>query len=78
MAVPCLAILQAASQIGGHVKIVGHGALKGLDGLQSMNRQGPFMKDLNAHGTAGADYYAISANYEPRDPGLKGLVRPAP
>ena len=30
------------------VKVVGHGALRGLDGLASMNPDGPFLKLMNA------------------------------
>jgi hypothetical protein len=56
------------------VKIIGHGALKGLDGLQAMNPNGEFIKKLNAVGLPGAEYYAVAANYEPQDPGLKALV----
>lgn len=56
------------------VKIIGHGALKGLTGLQSMNPKGQFLGKLNQGGVAGADYFAVAANYEPNDPGLRALV----
>jgi len=56
------------------VKIIGHGALKGLDGLQCMNEKGPFLKELNKRGRRNAEYYAVAANYEPQDPGLRALV----
>jgi pimeloyl-ACP methyl ester carboxylesterase len=56
------------------VKIIGHGALKGLDGLAAMNPNGAFLRRLNAPGTQSPEYFAIAANYEPTDPGLKALV----
>lgn len=59
------------------VKIIGHGALKGLEGLQSMNAKGDFLRKLNAGGATTDRYFAVSANYEPTDPGLRALVRGA-
>lgn len=56
------------------VKVIGHGALKSLQGLASMKPGGPFLKTLNQGGTAGADYYAIAANYEPANQGLRALL----
>lgn len=56
------------------VKIIGHGALKGLDGLQAMDPQGAFMNRFKQAARQGAEYYAVAADYEPRDPGLRGLV----
>lgn len=56
------------------VKIVGHGALKGLGGLASMNPAGPFLKKLNAATEHPVEYFAIAANYEPQDPGLRTLI----
>lgn len=56
------------------VKVIGHGALGGLDGLASMNPSGSFLATLN-QGAAGATrYYAIAADYAPADQGLKALV----
>lgn len=56
------------------VKVIGHGALGGLDGLASMNPSGSFLATLN-QGPAGATrYYAIAADYAPTDQGLKALV----
>ncbi|MHB1224559.1 MAG: esterase/lipase family protein [Gemmatimonadaceae bacterium] len=56
------------------VKIIGHGALKALDGLRAMDPAGEVLATLNQGGPSGATYYAVAANYEPTDPGLKGLV----
>lgn len=56
------------------IKVIGHGALKGLPGLASMRPGGEFLVALNAGSPAGAGYYAISADFEPREDGLKGLV----
>lgn len=56
------------------VKVVGHGALEGLDGLSSMQPGGSFLARLNA-GTPAADgYYAIAADYEPTADGLRALI----
>ena len=56
------------------VKIIGHGALKALDGLASMNPDGDFLKKLNAPRAPNAEYYAVAANYQPADEALKSLV----
>ncbi len=56
------------------VKIIGHGALKGLAGLQAMNPNGPFLKRFKQAARHNAEYYAVAANYEPTDPGLRGLL----
>jgi hypothetical protein len=55
------------------VKIVAHGALRGLDGLASMNPSGTFLKGLNA-GTSKSNYYAIAADYSPTDQNLKRFL----
>jgi pimeloyl-ACP methyl ester carboxylesterase len=47
------------------------GALKGLDGLQSMNPGGPFLKTLNAGEKDAKRYYALTSRYEPVVPGWK-------
>lgn len=57
------------------VKVIGHGTLKGLDGLASMQPGGAFLGALGRGERAGAHWYAISADYEPATgSGLKGLV----
>ncbi|MGV8991223.1 MAG: esterase/lipase family protein [Thiobacillus sp.] len=56
------------------VKVVGHGALKGLGGLAAMRPDGSFMNTLNAGQEGGASYYAIAADFEPVDQGLKALL----
>jgi hypothetical protein len=57
------------------VKVIGHGALKGLEGLASMRPGGPFLKELNG-GSAPSNpgYCAIAADFEPVDQGLRALV----
>jgi pimeloyl-ACP methyl ester carboxylesterase len=56
------------------LKVIGHGALKGLDGLASMNPEGSFIPRLNIQVNPPPDYFAIAADYEPTDAGLRGLV----
>ena len=56
------------------VKIVGHGGLKGLAGLASMQPTGSFLKSLNTNKPAGVEYFAMAADYEPTTQGLKALV----
>jgi hypothetical protein len=56
------------------VKVIGHGALKGLDGLAAMRPEGRFLQTLNQGMPPGGGYYAVAADYEPVDDGLKSLV----
>jgi hypothetical protein len=56
------------------IKVIGHGVLKGLDGLASMNPEGVFLRRLNQGAPAGLTYHAIAADYEPVDQGLAALV----
>ena len=56
------------------VKVLGHGGLKGLDGLASMLPEGRFLDTLNAGGGSPGDYFAIASNYQPTDLGLRGVV----
>jgi hypothetical protein len=57
------------------VKIVGRGALHSLDGLVAMNPDGPFLRTLNSGSPSpGVEYYAIAADYEPENAGLKALL----
>lgn len=56
------------------VKMLGHGALRGLGGLNSMHPAGAFLAGLNRRERGRAEYFAIAANYEPTDPGLRGVV----
>lgn len=56
------------------IKIIGHGALKALSGLRSMDPNSDFLKALNAPGHRRDGYLAIAANYQPQDAGLKSLV----
>lgn len=56
------------------IKVIGHGALKGLDGLASMRPDGDFLRTLNQGSPPGGGYYAIAADYEPEDQGLRALL----
>lgn len=47
------------------------GALKGLDGLQSMLPGGPFLSALNKGDRDAKRYFALSSQYEPTVPGWK-------
>ena len=56
------------------VKVIGHGALNGLDGLLSMRPGGEFLNQLNTGSEDGNEYFAVAADFEPVDDGLKALV----
>ena len=57
------------------VKQLAVAAANGLDGLRSMQPDGPFLTDLNKEGTLDTRYYALSADYEPGDTGLKSFAK---
>lgn len=46
------------------IKVIGHGGLKSLDGLASMNPEGPYLKELAGAPKSGATYYAITADFD--------------
>jgi len=71
---PTGAVTEILEAIITAVKVIGHGALKGLQGLASMQPEGEFLKKLNQGTPAGTGYYAIAADYEPTAPGLRALV----
>ena len=48
------------------VKMVGHGALRGLAGLAAMDPHGAFITGLNQGGDGGGEYFGIAADFEPR------------
>ena len=52
-------------------KMVAVGAMDGLQGLQSMRPEGQFLRQLNAGNKSAATYFALAANFEPKEPGLK-------
>lgn len=56
------------------VKVIGHGALGGLEGLAAMRPDGTFLKALNGGSEDGSNYYAVAADYEPVDQGLRALL----
>jgi len=56
------------------VKLIGHAALKGLDGLASMRPGGEFLQALAKGPKTQAEYYAISADFAPPEPGFKAFL----
>lgn len=56
------------------VKVLGHAGLRGLGGLAAMDPKGDFIRTLNQPAQANAVAYAIAADYEPTDAGMKALV----
>ncbi|MET0935262.1 MAG: hypothetical protein ABWX83_04690 [Luteibacter sp.] len=56
------------------LKMVAHGALKGLEGLAGMKPGGEFLTKLNTAFDAPTTCFAVTSNYEPTDTGLRGLV----
>jgi hypothetical protein len=56
------------------VKVLGHGLLRGLDGLAAMSPGSAFLSGLNAAGASGERYHAIAADFEPNDEGLRALL----
>jgi len=52
------------------VKLLLHGALKGLPGLQNMYPKGEYLQRLNASLAHDTQYYALAANFTPSAPGL--------
>lgn len=63
------------------VKVIGHGGLKSLDGLASMNPDGTYLKGLAGGQKTGATYFAITADFDasaqPATAPLKSLVQDA-
>ncbi|MBR1247510.1 hypothetical protein JQ609_11250 [Bradyrhizobium sp. AUGA SZCCT0169] len=56
------------------VKVIGHGALKGLDGLAAMRPNGEFLQALNQGGQACDSYHAVACDYQPTNEGLRALL----
>jgi hypothetical protein len=56
------------------IKMLAHGALKGLGGLTSMHPGGSFLAMLNQPRSTRADYFAVTSNYQPADQGLRRLA----
>ena len=46
------------------IKVIGHGGLKSLDGLASMNPEGQYLKALVGSPKTSATYYAITADFD--------------
>lgn len=71
---PSLPVVEALDAVLAVVKTVAHGVLTGLSGLASMRPAGEYLGQLNAGTKVDAEYFALAANYEPTNPGLKALV----
>lgn len=56
------------------VKLLGHGALTGLDGLASMDPEGQFQTWFSTGAPSSATYYAVTADYEPSASGVKAFL----
>lgn len=60
------------------IKVIGHGALKGLDGLASMRPDGDCIGRLNRGKreplSDDGGYYAVAADFEPTHQWLRALV----
>lgn len=71
---PTGAVTETLEALIAAVKLIGHGALAGLGGLASMDPSGNFLKALNVGDAPGSTYYAVAADFEPRNHGLGALV----
>lgn len=68
-------VAEAMEAIITAVKVIGHGFVGGLPGLAAMRPSGPFLRQLNGAAVQAAEYYAITADYEPAAGTLRSLVR---
>lgn len=66
---PTGAVTETLEAIVTAVKIIGHGALKSLEGLASMNPSGQFLARLNRPGDVSTQYFAVAADYTPPEGG---------
>jgi hypothetical protein len=71
---PSVPVIEALDAVLAVVKTVAYGVLRGLSGLASMRPGGAFLELLNQGNQVDTEYYALAANYEPINPGLKALV----
>lgn len=71
---PDTGVVEALEGIVTVAKQLAVGALRGLDGLQSMNPGGSFLSSLNGGPAGDTRYFALAANYEPVDAGFKRYV----
>lgn len=57
------------------VKVIYHGAVKALDGLQSMNPAGSYLEEMNRDPSSSTIYHAIGADFAPQPAGiLSGIL----
>jgi hypothetical protein len=56
------------------VKVVGHGGLKSLDGLASMNPAGDYLSGLVEASNGRAKYFGIAADFEPKGTPFSALA----
>lgn len=69
---PDVGVIDVLDAIITVVKQLAVGALKGLEGLQSMSPRGKFARGLNSGVRAGdTRYFALASNFVPESPGLK-------
>lgn len=71
-------VAKAAEALAGVITVLKQfvaGTVKNLDGLQSMNPRGEFLKRLNVDGAGRSRYFALSANYEPTEAALMAFVK---
>jgi len=71
---PTGAVVETLEALITVIKVIGHGALKGLPGLAAMCPRGELLSRLNQGAAGGGGYYAIAADFEPASDDLKLLV----
>ncbi|MEA2002178.1 MAG: hypothetical protein U9N84_09905, partial [Actinomycetota bacterium] len=71
---PGVPLAEALDAVLAVVKTVAHGVLTGLSGLASMRPDGEFLDRLNQGDAVAAEYFALAAEYEPTNPGLRSLI----
>lgn len=71
---PDTGVVEAAEGLITVVKQLAVGALRGLEGLQSMNPKGDFIRSLNQGPVCDTRYFALAADYEPAVPGFKAYA----
>jgi pimeloyl-ACP methyl ester carboxylesterase len=71
---PVPPVVEALDAVLVVVKTIAYGMLTGLSGLAAMRPGGEFLGRLNGGPKVATEYYALAANYEPTNPGLKALV----
>jgi hypothetical protein len=73
--VPSGPLTETMEAILAAVKVIGHGVVGGLPGLAAMRPGGDFLEKLNHDTTPPSQYYAITADFEPKAQSFGSLVR---